>query len=123
MDPSAAPTKNIALSPTGRQCSGFFDVLQFQVELVVDATKVPTVLEGLGAGRYITVLNVESMETVDSAMMRAAGYYIGTKPCVKIRVLCEELFFREWLQNLVPTRLKTQLGYQPPAPPPAPAGA
>ena len=123
MDPSAAPTKNIGLSPTGRQCSGLFDVLQFQVELVVDAAKVPQVLEGLGAGRYITVLNVENVETVDSALMRGAGFYFGPKPCVKIRVLCEELFFRAWLQELVPDRLKKQLGYQPPTPAAPPAGA
>jgi hypothetical protein len=109
--------KNTLLSPTGRQSNGLFDVVHFEVELEIDAAKVPQVLDGIGSKRYITVIQLESIESVDSALTRGMGYYFGAKPCVKIKVKCEELFFRSWLQNYVPTRLKTQLGY--PAPQPA----
>lgn len=113
--------KNVALSPTGRQSNGLFDVVHFEVELEIDAAKVPQVLDSLGSKRYISVIQLESLDSVDSALMRGMGYYFGPKPCVKIKVKCEELFFRSWLQNFVPTRVKTQLGYPAPqaATPPA----
>jgi hypothetical protein len=109
--------KNTLLSPTGRQSNGIFDVVHFEVELEIDAAKVPQVLDSLGSKRYISVIQLENLDAVDSALMRGMGYYFGNKPCVKLKVKCEELFFRSWLQNCVPTRLKTQLGY--PAPQPA----
>jgi hypothetical protein len=125
MDPNVDLTKNknVLLSPTGRQSNGIYDVVHFEVELDVDATKVPQVLQGLGSNHYISVMQVENIETVDSALARAVGYYFGDKPVVHVKVKCEELFFRSWLQNYVPTRLKTQLGYpaQQPGATPAPA--
>ena len=78
-------------------------------------------LEGLGAKRYLSVIQLENIETIDLAYLRGAGYYCGSKPCVKIKVRCEELFFRSWLANYVPTRLKPLLGYPPPAAPAPPA--
>jgi hypothetical protein len=117
-DPNGPLTKNILISPTGRQSNGMFDVVHFDLDLIVDAGSVPQVLESLGAGQYIDVMQVESLDTVDSATLRGAGYYFGTKPCVHVRLKCEELFFRSWLGQYVPPRLKQVLGY--PAPTPAP---
>lgn len=111
MDPAAAITKNTVASPTGRSSNGLYDVEHFSVELIVDAAKVPEVLEGLGSKRYISVIQVESIEPIDSAFYRGAGYYFGVKPCVRVRARCEQLFFRSWLGEFVPTRLKTILGY------------
>ena len=115
MDPNAAIPKNILLSPTGRICNGLFDVEHFELELIVDAGKVPQVLEGIGGKRYISVIQVENVDTVDAAYFRGAGYYFGKQPCVRLKLRCEELFFRKWLADYVPTRLKTMLGYPPPA--------
>jgi hypothetical protein len=113
-DPNAALTRNTVLSPTGRQSNPLFDVVQFDVELIVDAGSVPHVLESLGAKQYICVTQLMSLEPVDSAYFRGGGYYFGTKPCVKIKARCEELFFRSWLANYVPQSLKTILGYPAP---------
>ena len=110
-DPNAPLTKNILLSPTGRQSNGMFDVVHFDLDLIVDAASVPQVLEALGAGQYLDVMQVESLDTVDSSFFRGAGYYFGPKPCVRIRMKCEELYFRSWLAPYVPPRLKQQLGY------------
>jgi hypothetical protein len=122
MDPNAALDKKTAYSPTGRVSNGLFDVTQFEVDLIVDASKVPQVIEGLQAGHYLNVVQVENLQTVDSPVYRGAGYFFGDKPCVEIKLRCEELFFRSWLQAYVPTRLKTALGYPAAPPPPAPAG-
>src|SRR5262249_53545792 len=58
MDANADLTKskNVLLSPTGRQSNGVYDVVHFEVELEIDAAKVPQVLEGLGSKRYISVI-------------------------------------------------------------------
>jgi hypothetical protein len=119
LDPNAPLDKKTAYSPTGRISNGLFDVVHFDLELIVDAAKVPFVLESIGANRYITVTQLQSLDTIDSAYYRGAGYHFGAKPCVHLKVRCEELFFRKWLADFVPARLKPVLGYQPPAPPPA----
>ena len=75
--------KNTLLSPTGRQSNGLFDVVHFDVELEIDASKVPHVLDGLGSKRYISVIQLESIDSVDSALSRGMGYYFGPRPCVK----------------------------------------
>ena len=111
MDANAAIDKKTAFSPTGRVSNGLFDVTLFDVELIADGSRIPQVIDALEAGRYICVTQVQSIETVDSAYYRGAGFYFGNKPCVKLKLRCEELFFRSWLQNYVPTRLKTLLQY------------
>jgi hypothetical protein len=121
MDPNAAIEKKTTYSPTGRVSNGLFDVTLFDVELICDASKVPQVLDGVEAGQYICVTQVQSVDTVDSAFYRGAGFYFGDKPCVRLKLRCEELYFRSWLQNFVPTALKPVLQYAAPTPPAAPA--
>jgi hypothetical protein len=65
--------KNTLLSPTGRQSNGIFDVVHFEVELEIDAAKVPQVLDSLGSKRYISVIQLENLDAVDSALMRGMG--------------------------------------------------
>jgi hypothetical protein len=121
MDPNAAIEKKTVYSPTGRVSNGLFDVTLFDLELICDASKVPQVLDGVEAGQYICVTQVQSIDTVDSAFYRGAGFYFGDKPCVKLKLRCEQLYFRSWLQNFVPTALKPVLQYAAPPPPAAPA--
>jgi hypothetical protein len=118
-DANGALPKNFQLTPTGRISNALYDTEQFELELIVDAGSVPAVLSSIEGGQYITVLQLESVDPVDSAFYRGAGYYFGPKPCVRIKMRCEELFFREWLKDYVPAGLKTILGYPTQAPAPA----
>jgi hypothetical protein len=119
-DANGALPKNFQLSPTGRISNALYDTEQFELELIVDAACVPQVLSSIEAGQYITVTQLESVDPVDSALYRGQGYFFGDRPCVRIKMRCEELFLRDWLKDLVPAALKPILGYPPPqAAPPA----
>ncbi len=113
-DANGALPKNFQLSPTGRISNALYDTVQFELELIVDAGSVSQVLSSIEAGQYITVMQLESIDPVDSALYRGQGYFFGDRPCVRIKMRCEDLFMREWLKEFVPTSLKTILGYPPP---------
>jgi hypothetical protein len=123
IDPSGKLPVDYTVSPTGRESNPMFDVVHFDVDLIVDAQSVQQVIAGLEAGQYISVLQMNSMEAVDSSLAKNAGYFYGDKPCVKIHLRCEELFLRKWLEPLIPAMIKTQLNIQPPGGTPAAPGA
>jgi hypothetical protein len=119
--PGAAPAATIdatsrdyTLSPTGRESNPMYDVVHFDVDLVVDASAVQQVIAGLEVGQYISVIQMDSLDSVDSSVTRTAGYFYGDKPCVKLHLRCEELFLRKWLEPLIPPAIKAQLNIQPP---------
>ncbi len=121
IDPSGKLPVDYTVSPTGRESNPMFDVVHFDVDLIVDAASVQQVIAGLEAGQYINVLQMNSLDAVDSSVARTAGYFYGDKPCVKVRLRCEELFMRKWLEPMIPAMIKTELNIQPPnGTPPAP---
>jgi hypothetical protein len=116
-DPNAPITKNTALSPTGRVSNPMYDVVQFDVELIVDAERLPMVLEELGRGRFMTVVQVVSVTAVDSSIYHSLGYYYGAKPVVNVKLKIEDLFLREWTTPMMPMSVRQRLGIAPPANP------
>jgi hypothetical protein len=117
-DPAQALTPNYDRSPTGRASNGIYDVVPFDLQIVVDATQIPRVMLELSRGRFITVTNV-SMVTVDSALKRSEGYYYGDNPVVQLNLRCEALFLRKWTEQYMPMSIKQAVGL---APPPAQPG-
>ncbi|HWB54762.1 MAG TPA: hypothetical protein VG722_11240, partial [Tepidisphaeraceae bacterium] len=55
-DPKAPVSLEIAASPTGRVCNPMYDVVHFQVVVDVEADKIPSFLDELSNGQFITVL-------------------------------------------------------------------
>jgi hypothetical protein len=108
-DPTAPLAPNYDFSPTGRIRNGLYDVVPFDLRIVVDATQIPRVMLELSRGRFITVTNV-SMATVDSALKRSEGYYYGDNPVVELQLRCEALFMRKWTEPLMPVAIKQGLG-------------
>ena len=117
-DPSV---KNYLLNPTGRVSNGMYDVILAQVEMNVEAERLPEVLESLGKGKFLSVVQVRSVTAMDSALAKGAGYLYGAKPVVTVNLVVEDIFLRDWTSKLMPERVKTALGVQPPAAAP-PAG-
>jgi hypothetical protein len=116
-DPNAAVTKNTAASPTGRVNNGLFDVMQYDVDMDVEADQVPIILERLSRGRLIDVIQVTSITALDTApLAQAYGYFYGNKPVVNLRFRCEELFMRKWTGPLMPPPVRKQLGVPEPTP-------
>jgi hypothetical protein len=106
-------------SPFGRVSNGMYDVVHFDVEMNVEADRVPMILEELGRGRFLSVVQVTSITSLDSSTYHLVGYYYGNKPVVNLKLKCEDIFLRDWTVPLMPPTVQKRLGVTPPATPPA----
>lgn len=98
---------------TGRVCNPLYDVVQFDVTMNVDATKIPQVLTALSRNRFLTVVGA-SVLAVDSAALQQQGYIYGNKPVVQLTLKCEDIFFHNWSRPLMPKRMADLMtGVQP----------
>ncbi len=105
------------LSPTGRVSNRLYDVINFKIQLIVDAARMPEVLRAFSHDRFMNVTVVE-VATVDPAVEATRGFmYGGGSPLVKIDAQCEAILFRKWTAPLMPKPVKTALGI-PENPPP-----
>jgi len=117
-DPDAPLTPNYQQTPTGRTSNGLFDVVHVKLTLVVDAARLPMVLDQLSHGRLLNVIQVERVEPLDIAVAANAGYFYGDRPCVRVELVMEDLLMRKWTEQYMPDRIKQMLGIMA-APPPA----
>lgn len=107
--------KDYTLSPTGRITSPsnpLYDVVHYKLDLVVDAARLAQVLEELQRNKLVTVLRIDELSSVDAALDQSDGYYYGDQPVVRLSLLCEALFLRDWTVPLMPQRVKQDLGIQ-----------
>jgi hypothetical protein len=129
-DPNAPLTRVYDLSPTGRVCNPLYDVVQFTMEVNVDARAVPQFLQELSRekfftgqsspqqaapGTFITVNEVD-LAGVNKLEALAAGYVYGEAPVVKLTLKCEALFMRRWTTQYMPPEVKQILGAEQAAP-------
>jgi hypothetical protein len=119
--PVQNPNDQVALdytrTPTGRVSCGLYDVVRYQLELVVSAKELPAVLASFSNNRLVTVLNVENIVAEDGAAAARDGFLYGSDPVVRVILRCESLFLREWTSPLMPDVIKKQLGVPLPPPP------
>lgn len=111
---------NTQVSASGRQTNPLFDIIRFNLTIVVEADKVPQILHELSRDKFLTVLEFD-MTTHDAALWKTVGYYYGDKPLVQLDLMCEDLFFRSWTAPLMPAQIKLALGVGDPAAKPAEA--
>jgi hypothetical protein len=112
---SAPAPKITTVSPTGRVCNGLYDVLEFKVDMVVDASKIAQIVHTFEAGQFVTVLNVQVTNVIDPAMAASTnntqgGYHYGNKPAVEVEFDCEDLFMRQWTDKYLPDDMKGAFG-------------
>lgn len=116
-DPNQPIAPNYNVSPSGRASNGLYDVIHLRASMVVEADKLPMVLDQIGRGRLLSVIAVERVEPIDPAVALNAGYFYGDKPVVRVDMLLEALLLRQWTVQYMPERVKQMLGIQPPAAP------
>jgi hypothetical protein len=118
--PGSNPNDPVVLdyktTPSGRTSGGLYDVVQYQVELIVSAKDLPAVLSSFSDNRLVTVLNVQQMWAEDGAAAAKEGFMYGPDPVVRVTMRCEALFLREWTVPMMPKPVKDVLGI--PQPPP-----
>ena len=109
LDPAATITLSKGAFLTGRQATGMFDAVHFQMVVRVRESDASTFLASIPRGRLVNILNVE-MSSIDSASESAAGYIYGNESVIQLVVECEMLFLRRWTEGLMPTRVRQLVG-------------
>lgn len=118
-------------SPTGRISNALYDVVHFDLDVIVDAAHVRHFLQQLEHGRLITVLEMD-MQAVDLKLAKERGYDYGDRPVARVSLKCEALYMRDWTARAMPGTTGTPpmppevmrlLGIQPTTPGAAPAVA
>lgn len=94
---------------TGRVSNALFDVVQFEMVLNVDSTRVPEALTALSSGRLLTITEV-NFAAVDAGAALASGCVYGDNPVVQLTLRCELLMFRDWLLTVMPERVQQARG-------------
>jgi hypothetical protein len=103
-DPSQQPQQQ-PHTVTDRKSNANYDVIPFRLSLIVDATRIPWVLQELSRNRFITVTNM-NVTAKEPAQMMLGGYYYGQAQLVQLDLDCEDLFLHAWLQKYMPDEIK-----------------
>jgi hypothetical protein len=108
---NGGPTpKEANVSASGRVCNALYDVVNFKVDLTVDAAKLPQIVREFEVGQFITVNNVQVLEVVDPALSASQGYRFGDKPVIRVEFDCEEILLRQWTNDVLPDTKKNGIG-------------
>lgn len=106
---SAAPTgPDYSFTPTGRVCNAKYDVVKFTLVVKMEAAYVPTLIQELSRGKFLTAHKVE-LASVDSEVAREDGYFYGPAPVVQATITGEGLLLHDWTAKLVPEVVKKEL--------------
>ncbi len=97
-------------SVTGRPLhTAFYDVVQFNLRLRVDAAAASTVLQELQSESFITVLNVYEVTGLDPLVLLQEGYVFGDQTIIELDLQCEMLLLRTWTAPFIPAEIRSQL--------------
>lgn len=96
-------------APTGRVSNALYDVRHAKVTLIADVTKLPEFFDALCQVNFMTVLRME-MADIDAYQAFKEGYVYGAGNPMKITLLIETVWMREWLLRLMPEDVKTTGG-------------
>lgn len=116
-------------SVTGRKCNALYDVIHTDVELVVDAMRIPELLKAFSEVNFITVIDM-SIVDVDEYASMLDGYYYGDNDVVRLFLTLESIWLRRWtaghadaeeaaefgepfVRGKMPDRVRQALGLEP----------
>jgi len=100
---------------TERQSNELYELMQFSLQIVVDARHLPAVVANLGAHRFHVPLRVQ-YETIPPNPSMTGKIY-GDAPVVLLTADFETVFFSDIYLPLMPEQVLTLLGKTRPEPP------
>jgi hypothetical protein len=118
-------------SVTGRwggKTNKLYDVRDVRLTVIVSSARLPEFIDAISRSNFMAVTKVD-LSKVDMWADLEAGYYYGEENVVRATIDIEMVWFKSWLDPIVPTTsLRDQLGLAPlkdvKEPPPAgPEGA
>lgn len=103
---------------TQRICNQDYDVLRYRVQVVMDSSRLFSLLQRLQANQWSTILNVQvrAAEDVTFSEIGAGGggmggqplhqgFYYGPAPVVEVTLTVETLLFTQWERDLMPVEM------------------
>ncbi len=123
LEGSAAPTGPAVVQLDPKRVSGrasgwsaknmAFDVRRIQVSVIVSTQRLPLLLDELTATNFITatIANITGVPARDQLEL---GYYYGEEHVVKLDLVLEWCWLREWTGPLMPAEIKKMVGYKEP---------
>ena len=106
---SRAAGPDFSYSYTGRKSNSLYDVRLVDVELVIETTQIPAVLDAISRQNFITIIGL-SMTPADPYQAVAEGYFYGAEPVSNVTLQLETLWLRAWTTQFMPPALKETLG-------------
>ncbi|QDU70922.1 hypothetical protein [Mucisphaera calidilacus] len=103
--------RNFFVSPTGRLSNSMYDVRHAAITLHVDAKQLPRVFESFSRINFMTVIDC-SMQDVDEFGPEgyAGGFYYGDADVIRVDLVIECVFLRQWTTTLMPDEAKAYVG-------------
>ncbi|MDA1262745.1 MAG: hypothetical protein O3B75_07580 [Planctomycetota bacterium] len=86
-----------------------YDVVQTQVSLVVETSKIPLVTDAFAKKNFIVISNVR-ISSVDPFEAIRSGYVYGPNPVSLVLLQLESAWLREWTGPLMPDPVRAMLG-------------
>ncbi len=109
LDPREKLPVDFAVSPSGRITNPLFDVRHTWVSMVVNDRDIPLILDNLSKINFNTVL-ISKVTDVDEYEALRQGFVYGTGDAVRLDVLVESIWFRQWTATLMPPMVRQTLG-------------
>jgi hypothetical protein len=111
---------DFSIAPTGRQSNDLYDVRHAKLEVIIESRKIPALMNNLAKVNFMTVLRA-TVTNVDEYEPLLAGFIYGQQDAVKLDLLIETVWLRNWTRQYMPQQIKYALGVETrPAPEAAP---
>lgn len=117
-DPKLPVPSDFNVSLTGRKTNPLYDVVYVDLEMIVDAERLPEVLDALGQYNFMTVIAL-SIGPVDAYEAARSGYFYGSAPLAHVSLRLETIWLRAWTSQFMPKSIKRALGVADQAAPPS----
>lgn len=100
-NPLTKITPDYTTRPFGHASNEFYDPVDFDATMIVDATEVSQILTSLNRNRYFIFASID-IQSVDASLDAVQGYLYGNTPVVQLRIKGSYLFLREVLKQYMP---------------------
>jgi hypothetical protein len=120
VDPKQEIKPDYTVSFTGRRSNPLYDVRLVSLDVVVDATRIPALMDALAQQNFMTVLDMR-VTPADPWQAARSGYLYGSDPVARLEILLETVWLRSWTAPYMPLQVKVALGVPqaPTTPPPS----
>ena len=117
LDPKEKAPEHFGITPTGRVSNSVFDVRHTRLVIDIEWEALPRFIEQLRETNFMTVIGMNLEDIDEYQILREGGYVYGDADVVRVELIIESLWFRNWTEKLMPTSVKQKLLIIMPEPP------